>query len=425
MSGMLQRPAAHVQPVTVPALVRRPLIGLSSDPAEREAEGIADRLLVRGVAPLAPAINGPGGHPLLSAERAVFEPAFGQDFSRVRVYEDSAARESADALDAAAYTIGQHIVLGTRPAAEHTRVLAHELAHVVQADRAVAAPVVRRVSFGTDGLLSPQRQAVVTDAARIAGRLVTTPEFARKWNAFWAGPFKLATPRPNLETYRAAVRERVVHDMDTSALTAVRKVVEEERDMPLERQTGAVTQVGSKDSYLRQFVVDQGVDAVVSLLLHESFHGAGVPMGGNVMAYEPVMHWFEAEAGFPMVMGGADILNVKQVRRSDYDVDVTVKYALRRIDEPLPEEIEIQAVSKESGEVIMQEEPNGRRRPVRHRLVRREGSGFWVWHAHYVGIAPVTIRIVDLTTGTLMASRPFEPNPRCVLGVSTVHCEEG
>ena len=142
------------------------------------------------------------------------------------------------------------------------------------------------------------------------------------------------------------------------------------------------------------------------------------------MAYEPVMHAFEAGVGFPMVMGGADVLDIKQARRGDYHLDVTVRYALRRIDEPLPAEIEIQAVSPQTGDVIEQEEPDGSRRPVRRRLDRRQGLGSWVWRARYVGIAPVTIRIVDVTTGTVMASRPFEPNPRCVLGVSTVHCED-
>jgi hypothetical protein len=428
MGGVLERVAVRGRPAAVLDPVRRPLIGWSTDPAEREAARIADRVLALGtVPPINTAVSGgPDGRPLSAAERAVFEPTFGHDFSRVRVYDDSTARKSADALDARAYTVGEHIVMGVRPAAgamENVRLLAHELTHVVQGYRAATAPVVRRVSFGTDGVLSPERQAVVRTAARIAEDLVATPEFAREWEAFWAGPFKRATPRPSLESYQAAVRNRVAHDMDTSTAAAVRDIVNEEQELPLERQTGAVTSVGSADTYFRQFVVDQGVDAVVSLLLHESFHGAGVSMGGGFMVYEPLMHAFEAGAGFPMVMGGADVLDIKQARRGDSHLDVTVRYALRRIDEPLPAKIEIQAVSQQTGDVIEQEEPDTSRRPVRRPLDRRQGPGSWVWKARYVGIAPVTVRIVDLTTGTVMASRPFVPNPRCVLGVSTVHCE--
>ena len=433
MGGVLERMVVRARPaaVPVPAPVRRPLIGPSADPAEREADCIAGRVLAMGaVPPVSAAVpGGPGGRPLSAAERAFFEPRFGHDFSRVRVHDDSTARKSAGALGARAYTAGEHIVMGVRPAAdamENVRLLAHELTHVVQGFRTAAGPVVRRVSFGTDGVLSRERQAVVRTAARIAEDLVATPEFARKWEAFWAGPFKLATPRPSLESYRAAVRNRVVHDMDTTSFAPVREILDQEHELPLERQTGAVTLIGSTDSYFRQFVVDQGVDAVVSLLLHESFHGAGVSMGGGVlMTYEPLMHAFEAGAGFPLFMGGADIVDIRQARRGDYHLDVTVRYALRRIDaEPLPGAIEIQAVSEQTGEVIEQEEPDGGSQPVRRRLDRRQGPGSWIWKARYVGIAPVTIRIVDLTTGTVMASRPFVPNPRCVLGVSTVHCED-
>ena len=222
MGGMLERLAVRDRPVAVPDPVRRPLIGPSTDPAEREADRLADRVLALNTfKPINTAISrGPDGRPLSAAERAFFEPTFGHDFSRVRVYDDSQALKSAHALNARAYTVGEHIVMGDRQAAgakETLRLLAHELTHVVQGYRAVAAPVVRRVSLGTDGVLSPERQAVVRTAARIAEDLVATPEFARKWEAFWAGPLRLATPRPHLESYQAAVRNRVVHDMDTRA----------------------------------------------------------------------------------------------------------------------------------------------------------------------------------------------------------------
>ena len=71
------------------------------------------------------------GRPLSEPLRQRFEPLFGHDFSTVRVHDDARAARSADALDALAYTVGQHIVLGGRtPCPERT--MAHELAHVVQ-----------------------------------------------------------------------------------------------------------------------------------------------------------------------------------------------------------------------------------------------------------------------------------------------------
>jgi Domain of unknown function (DUF4157) len=61
---------------------------------------------------------------------------FGFDFSRVRVHTDTAAGESARRLNAAAYTVGRHVVFGRSQFApgnaDGQRLLAHELTHVVQ-----------------------------------------------------------------------------------------------------------------------------------------------------------------------------------------------------------------------------------------------------------------------------------------------------
>ncbi len=66
-----------------------------------------------------------GGRPLSRSEKSFFEPRFNQDFSQVRVHQ---AEKESDELNADAYCIGQHIMLGT---SENDRdVLGHELAHV-------------------------------------------------------------------------------------------------------------------------------------------------------------------------------------------------------------------------------------------------------------------------------------------------------
>ena len=76
------------------------------------------------------------GTPLDSATRAYFEPELGHDFNSVRVHADSAAAESAHAINALAYTVGRHVVFGRGRYAPTTlqgqQLLAHELAHVVQ-----------------------------------------------------------------------------------------------------------------------------------------------------------------------------------------------------------------------------------------------------------------------------------------------------
>jgi hypothetical protein len=76
------------------------------------------------------------GQPLSKSERAYFEPRFGVDFSQVRLHSDAQAAESARALNAKAYTLGQDVVFGTGQdtpgTSEGRRLMAHELTHVVQ-----------------------------------------------------------------------------------------------------------------------------------------------------------------------------------------------------------------------------------------------------------------------------------------------------
>jgi hypothetical protein len=76
------------------------------------------------------------GRPLDSAPRSFMEPRFGHDFSGVRIHTDQRAAESAQAVDALAYTAGRDIVFGAGQYAPHThagsRLLAHELTHVMQ-----------------------------------------------------------------------------------------------------------------------------------------------------------------------------------------------------------------------------------------------------------------------------------------------------
>ncbi|MBA3946493.1 MAG: DUF4157 domain-containing protein, partial [Herpetosiphonaceae bacterium] len=76
------------------------------------------------------------GRPLDTATRALMEPRFGHDFSHVRVHTDAQATESARAVSALAYTVGQNVVFGAGQYEPGTivgkRLMAHELTHVVQ-----------------------------------------------------------------------------------------------------------------------------------------------------------------------------------------------------------------------------------------------------------------------------------------------------
>jgi outer membrane protein OmpA-like peptidoglycan-associated protein len=71
------------------------------------------------------------------------EARLGHDFSRVRIHDDPGAAVSARAVDAAAYTVGPHVVFDEGAYAPRTaagrKLLAHELTHVVQHDLAGVA----------------------------------------------------------------------------------------------------------------------------------------------------------------------------------------------------------------------------------------------------------------------------------------------
>jgi Domain of unknown function (DUF4157) len=90
----------------------------------------------------------PPGQPLAAETRAFFEPRFGHDFSVVRVHADSCAAASARAFNALAYTTGQHVVFAEGNFSPRTtkgkRLLAHELAHVVQQTSQASTPHLQR-----------------------------------------------------------------------------------------------------------------------------------------------------------------------------------------------------------------------------------------------------------------------------------------
>jgi hypothetical protein len=128
-------------------------VGAIDDPVERDADRMADQVVRNTSADHSN--SGPTdrgvpetGQGLDPATRRFMEAGFGHDFSRVRVYADSQASESARSLDARAYTAGQNIFFDSPYYAPQTHqgrhLLAHELAHVVQERGSGDTGVIRR-----------------------------------------------------------------------------------------------------------------------------------------------------------------------------------------------------------------------------------------------------------------------------------------
>lgn len=87
------------------------------------------------------------GHEIAPATLGFMQARFGRDFRRVRIHTDETAARSAQAVSANAYTVGERIVFGSGRYAPEShngrRLLAHELAHVVQ-QQGTRMPVLQR-----------------------------------------------------------------------------------------------------------------------------------------------------------------------------------------------------------------------------------------------------------------------------------------
>jgi len=111
-------------------------------------------------------LQSPGQH-LDLATRALMEHRFNHDFSRVRVHADERAAESARAVKALAYTVGQHIVFGSgqyNPDGPAGRsLLAHELTHVVQQAQTGQLALQRQPA----GSEEPKKEEKETDVGEV------------------------------------------------------------------------------------------------------------------------------------------------------------------------------------------------------------------------------------------------------------------
>jgi len=147
-NAVMRMPAADVQeiPVVSSTMSTSKVQRLCSNCEEEIGRGPATQVQRRVHAAGAPlvepstaaniqALRG-SGQALPEATRAFFEPRFGADFSQVRVHTDARAADTARAINAKAFTVGRDIAFGAGQYApespEGRRLLAHELAHVVQ-----------------------------------------------------------------------------------------------------------------------------------------------------------------------------------------------------------------------------------------------------------------------------------------------------
>ncbi|HEU4561275.1 MAG TPA: DUF4157 domain-containing protein [Longimicrobium sp.] len=142
------------------------------------ASPVPDAPLRRSPSAPAPAVAPPvvhdvlrsSGTPLDSAVRARMEPRFGHSFADVRVHADGEAARSARAVGAHAYAVGPHVVFGAGRYApgsgEGNRLIAHELAHVVQQHGASASIQPKLEIGGTEDVAEREADAAAEAVSR-------------------------------------------------------------------------------------------------------------------------------------------------------------------------------------------------------------------------------------------------------------------
>jgi len=138
--------------------------------------------LLRALAPtpaLSASIPSSGGAPLPDATRATMERSFGADFSSVRVHVGDHAR----AVGAVAFAQGEHLHFASGAfdpgSREGTRVLAHELAHVVQQrdGRVSATGTISGYGLNDDPALEVEADRAAERV--LAGELLAPPRAGR------------------------------------------------------------------------------------------------------------------------------------------------------------------------------------------------------------------------------------------------------
>lgn len=144
------------------------------EPLEREADRVADEVVRteagHDVTQTPHKKLRSGGEPLDQGTRNLMEERFGTRFDDVRVHHDTQAAQSAQVLQAQAYTRDSDIVFGENQYAPSTpagrAVLAHELAHVVQGRSVADEPYDERVSHPA---AAAEREAHAVSADYAAG----------------------------------------------------------------------------------------------------------------------------------------------------------------------------------------------------------------------------------------------------------------
>jgi hypothetical protein len=159
----------------------------AGSPAQLSPPGVTD-ILRRGT-----------GRPLDSQVGTQMGAAFGRSFAQVRVHADALAAQSAAAVGAEAFTVGNDIVFAVGKYQPHSpsgvRLLAHELTHVVQ-QHGLDGALQAQLPMSMPGDAGEREADAVADAV-ISGRAAPAIGAAPPGVQRACGPRELGSPTPD------------------------------------------------------------------------------------------------------------------------------------------------------------------------------------------------------------------------------------
>ncbi len=173
-----------------------------------EKEGTLQRAAINAaptaIPPIVHDVLSSSGQPLDTGTRAFMEPRFGHDFGQVRVHTGARAAESAQAVNALAYTVGRNVVFGAGQympgTSEGRRLLAHELTHVVQQDSVSVGSISSSVQMNSYDDASEREAEAIAKQTILSGNF-TIPRVsdAIRPNIYCQARLPMVSPRPTSE----------------------------------------------------------------------------------------------------------------------------------------------------------------------------------------------------------------------------------
>ena len=161
-------PAAHsARSVPAPAGLAKAGPSATAQRSQRPPAALREASVNNAPAALRPVLAGQRGDPLALPLRHTLERSLGADLAAVRVHQGAQAAAVVDAAGARALAYGTHILLGRREQASDLRLLAHEVAHVLQQQGGAGTVQASGGPHSGDAL---EHEADRTAAAVVAGR---------------------------------------------------------------------------------------------------------------------------------------------------------------------------------------------------------------------------------------------------------------